>query len=67
MFVRDIVIGQFYWMQIGKNVTYLGELTDKRIIGAGGSGFQEPYYKIKFNTGNEFIMEWDALLMDQDK
>jgi len=65
MFVRDAVIGQPYWIRVGNITTYLGELVEKRIIGAGGTGFQEPYYKIKFNTSNEFIMEWDAHIMDK--
>jgi len=63
MLVRDIEIGQLYWIQIGNAAAYLGELIEKRIIGAGGSGFQEPYYKIKFDTGKEYIMDWDVQLI----
>jgi len=59
--VKDMVIGKNYYFNNNK---YIGKLIDKYISGYGGSGYQEPYYKLVF--GNCTITEdWDTLFIEE--
>ena len=53
--VRDIKIGNKYLVNgVSK------ELTKKDLLGAGGSGNQEPYYNLFFdNEEKEYRNDWD--------
>jgi hypothetical protein len=53
--VRDMVVGKSYKVN-GRT----RELTTKTEQGAGGSGGQEPYYKLKFSDDEtEYSKDWD--------
>tara|TARA_B110000967_G_scaffold152393_1_gene156601 strand:+ start:896 stop:1090 length:195 start_codon:yes stop_codon:yes gene_type:complete len=55
VFVRDMKVGKKY---IVSN-TYK-TLTSKQQIGAGGAGFQEPYFSLIFDYNTELIKDWDC-------
>lgn len=60
--VRDICIGEGYSYQNKA----MGILIEKYIQGAGGAGYQEPYYKLKFQQKDskiEIILDWDEKLI----
>jgi hypothetical protein len=52
--VRDMVVEKSYKVD---GVTK--KLTKKEEVGAGGSGNQEPVYKLTFDDATEKIKDWD--------
>ena len=54
--VRDMVVGKFYKVD-GRT----RKLNTKTEVGSGGSGSQEPIYKLKFEDDEtEYTKDWDA-------
>jgi hypothetical protein len=58
VFVRDMKVGTKYIVS-GKYKT----LTGKQKIGAGGAGFQEPYFSLIFDYNTELIKDWDCIFL----
>ena len=54
--VQDMVVGKSYKVD-GRT----RKLTTKTKVGSGGSGGQEPYYKLKFSDDEtEYTKDWDV-------
>jgi hypothetical protein len=61
--VRDIEVGKSYKVN-GTTRT----LETKTLAGAGGSGSQEPYYKLKFSGDDkEYTKDWDEDYVEVQK
>jgi hypothetical protein len=63
VFVRDMEIGKKY-----KVNGVFKTLTNSEITGAGGSGFQEPYYTLVFDNDNNIKLtkDWDFKFEKED-
>ena len=55
--VKDMIVGKCYKQF---NIVY-GKLIDSSIISYGGSGFNEPQYRLVFEDGNTIIQDWDNI------
>jgi 3-deoxy-D-arabino-heptulosonate 7-phosphate (DAHP) synthase len=52
--VKDMVVGKCYKQS---NKIY-GKLVESTITSYGGSGYNEPQYKLVFEDGQSYIKEW---------